>query len=150
MLLEVIWSNVVPKAGSNSEVTLSHSGIVQGIVDISKDEDSATSLSNLFQCLTTLFGRTLLSSYMHNETQTPWCHSLTKQLSNQTNRYFKNVNFYPSPLYPSLLLTYNIHLQPPSASKRYKHNTKTLCDKIYNKKVQWIQTEIYLKKNGSF
>lgn len=72
--------------------------------------------------LTTLSGRTLWRSCMHNETQTPWCYSLTKQLSSQrTLRTFKNINFYPTPLCPSLLLMYSIHLLPPSAPKRYKH-----------------------------
>lgn len=60
-ILEVIWSNAVPKAGLNSEVMPSFSGTVQGILVIFKDAHSKTSPDSQLQCLTTHSGRIFFS-----------------------------------------------------------------------------------------
>lgn len=60
-ILEVIWSNAVPKAGLNSEVMPSFSCTVQGILVIFKDAHSKTSPDSQLQCLTTHSGRIFLS-----------------------------------------------------------------------------------------
>lgn len=137
-LLEVIWSNAAPNAGSSSEVTLSCSGIVQGIVDISKDENSTTSLGTPFQCLTTLSGRTLQSSYMRNGIQTPRTVPFVNKAAVKPKKWIVPRMLISIPLHCILhcfrhtAFTFSLPLLLKGTNTIPRHQQ---CDKIYNKKV---------------